>query len=90
MTNVGLTRALVTKRMTVHTMQHRGRIIHLIDTPGFGDMYRSDEDVFLESAYTLIKAYELGIRMSSIVYALSAREIDINLYLARNINILLI
>jgi hypothetical protein len=66
--NLELISASVTKRVTAHTMQHRGRVIHLIDTPGFGDTYRSDEDVFLESAYTLIKAYEFGIRISAIVY----------------------
>lgn len=58
----------VTKRTTVHTMNRSGKTVHLVDTPGFGDTYRSDEDVFLEIAYTLIKAYEFGIRVSGIVY----------------------
>ncbi|KAK4501945.1 hypothetical protein PRZ48_007755 [Zasmidium cellare] len=56
-----------TKRTTVHTMERSGKTVHLVDTPGFGDTYRSDEDVFLEIAYTLIKAYEFGIRVSGIV-----------------------
>ena len=72
----------------MHTIQHRGRVIHLIDTPGFGDTYRSDEDVFLESAYSLIKAHELGIRISAIVYVQPMNNVRLTGSTKHNLNML--
>lgn len=43
------------------------RTIHLIDTPGFDDSVRSDEETLQELAYWLVKAYERSILLSGIV-----------------------
>lgn len=80
--------APVTKRTTVHTLDRSGKTIHLVDTPGFGDTYRSDEDVFLEIAYTLIKAYEFGIRVSGIVYLQPMTDFRVTGTLRRSLGLL--
>ena len=43
-------RELVTQRTTLHSFRHRDRTVHLIDTPGFNDTFRSEDDVFSEIA----------------------------------------
>lgn len=80
--------APVTKRTTVHTLDRSGKTVHLVDTPGFGDTYRSDEDVFLEIAYTLIKAYEFGIRVSGIVYLQSITDFRVTGTIRRSLEML--
>ncbi|ORX97294.1 P-loop containing nucleoside triphosphate hydrolase protein [Clohesyomyces aquaticus] len=57
-----------TSRVSVHTTEHFGRTIHLIDTPGFDDTERSDVDTLHEIAYWLSAAYENGIRISGLIY----------------------
>lgn len=54
------------------------RTIHLIDTPGFDDSVRSDEETLQELAYWLVKAYERSILLSGIV--LLHRITDTRLY----------
>lgn len=56
--------------VTIHTMSlpNMDKRICLIDTPGFDDTNRCDADVLQEIAFWLIKSYELGVRLSGIVY----------------------
>ncbi|KAF1357942.1 hypothetical protein EJ07DRAFT_20705, partial [Lizonia empirigonia] len=67
-----------TSKISVHTMRILDRTIHLIDTPGFDDSVRSDEDTLQELAYWLVKAYERSILLSGIV--LLHRITDTRLY----------
>lgn len=42
--------------------------ICLIDTPGFDDTRRSDADILQEISFWLVRSYEMGIRLSAIIY----------------------
>ena len=42
--------------------------MHLVDTPGFGDTYRPDDEVFSELGYMLTKAHQTGIQLSGVLY----------------------
>ncbi|KAH0559438.1 hypothetical protein GP486_004044 [Trichoglossum hirsutum] len=59
---------LGTSSVTMHTIEHSGRKVHLIDTPGFDDTYRPLADTLHEIAFWLTKAYKLDIKLSGIVY----------------------
>lgn len=54
----------------IHTtsLPNMSKRICLIDTPGFDDTNRSDTDVLQEIAFWLVNSYELGVRLSGIVY----------------------
>jgi hypothetical protein len=54
--------------VTIHSFRHYDRMIHLIDTPGFGSAERSEEEVLEELLYWLLKAYGSGIRVTGVVY----------------------
>ncbi|KAJ8114631.1 hypothetical protein OPT61_g3543 [Boeremia exigua] len=56
--------------VTIHTMSlpNMDKRICLIDTPGFDDTNRSDADILQEIAFWLVKSYQLGVRLSGIVY----------------------
>ncbi|KAK4553241.1 hypothetical protein LTR86_009771 [Recurvomyces mirabilis] len=86
--NVGHGLESFTQRTTLHSFQHRDRTVHLIDTPGFNDTFRSDDDVFSEVAYTLVKAHQLGIRISGIVYLQSMIDVRMQGTAVRSIRIL--
>jgi len=57
-----------TQDVTTYTFTHDGKVIHLIDTPGFDDTYRSDSDVLRDLAYYLTTSYGKGFRLSGIIY----------------------
>ncbi|KAK3671135.1 hypothetical protein LTR78_008936 [Recurvomyces mirabilis] len=86
--NVGHGLESFTQRTTLHSFQHRGRTVHLIDTPGFNDTFRSDDDVFSEVAYTLVKAHQLGIRLGGIVYLQSMTDVRVQGSAVRSLRIL--
>jgi hypothetical protein len=52
----------------IHTTKILGRNVHLLDTPGFNDSHRSDEETLQELAYWLAAAYERDVKLSGIVY----------------------
>lgn len=54
--------------MAVHTTNILGKVVHLIDTPGFDDSGRSDGEALEELAYWLATAYEHDIQLSGIIY----------------------
>ncbi|OCL07322.1 hypothetical protein AOQ84DRAFT_440256 [Glonium stellatum] len=54
--------------VTLHTMIHDQKTVHLVDIPGFGDSKRPDADVLQEIAFWLLRAYRMGIRLSGIIY----------------------
>ncbi|KAF8429577.1 P-loop containing nucleoside triphosphate hydrolase protein [Tirmania nivea] len=55
--------------VTVASFNHKcGKVVHLIDTPGFNDTHRTDGDILHELAYWLLKCYSNNIRLSGVVY----------------------
>jgi hypothetical protein len=56
-----------TGKVSIHTTQIEGQVVRLIDTPGFDDKDRSDEDTFHHLVYWLIAAYEQDLRFTGIV-----------------------
>jgi hypothetical protein len=50
------------------TFEHEGKKFSIIDTPGFNDTYRSDNDVLKELADWLLESYRDGVKISGIVY----------------------
>jgi hypothetical protein len=54
--------------VSLHSIQCNGKTVHLIDTPGFDDTNRPDEDVFQELAYWMVKSYKMNVRIGGIVY----------------------
>lgn len=61
-------RSLGTSRVTIHTMSHEDRTIHLIDTPGFNDTERSDSETLQELAFWLSAAYRRSLHLNGIIY----------------------
>ena len=60
--------SLGTQDVTAYTFRHNGKTVHLIDTPGFDDTYRTDSDVLRDLAYYLTSSYGNGYRLSGIIY----------------------
>lgn len=53
----------------MYSVRHpSGRMIQLIDTPGFNDTQRSDEDILKETVYSLTKFYAQNVLLSGIIY----------------------
>ncbi|KAK3689953.1 hypothetical protein B0T22DRAFT_182719 [Podospora appendiculata] len=52
----------------VHSFEHCGRTVHLIDTPGFDQPGREDHEVLQECVYWLSKSFEAGIKVTGMVY----------------------
>ncbi|RYP22870.1 hypothetical protein DL765_001466 [Monosporascus sp. GIB2] len=57
-----------TQDVRTYTFHHSGKTIHLIDTPGFDDTYRTDSDVLRDLAYYLTSSYGSGYKLSGIIY----------------------
>lgn len=45
-----------------------GRVVLLVDTPGFDDTYRSDAEILSEISKMLIAQHKLGVRLKGVVY----------------------
>lgn len=58
----------VTTGASLHSFQHNGETVHLVDTPGFNDSARSELDVFKEIVFWLTSAHSSGIHLNGIVY----------------------
>ena len=54
--------------MDIASFEYEGRKVHLIDTPGFDDTFRSDAEVLKEIAYWLSSAYGSNVRLSGIIH----------------------
>lgn len=63
-----LTRAPATQQVEFASFQYKGKNVHLIDTPGFDDTFRSDANVLQEIAYWLCSAYGSNVQLSGIIY----------------------
>lgn len=58
----------VTQKVEPFKFQHENTVFSIVDTPGFNDTYRSDNDVLKELAEWLLKSYQDGIKISGIIY----------------------
>lgn len=59
---------IATVEVSIISFQHKGRTIHLIDTPGINDTARTELDVLKEIAFWLSAAHDNGIQLNGIVY----------------------
>jgi hypothetical protein len=78
-----------TMGLTMHTMSVPGldKRICLIDTPGFDDTHRSDADILQEVTFWLVKSYELGIRLSGIIYLHRITDVRLGGSAIRGLNV---
>ncbi|TVY85414.1 hypothetical protein LSUE1_G000043 [Lachnellula suecica] len=57
-----------TKVPAIYTIKCFGKVVHLIDTPGFDDSNRPDFEVLTELTTWLNIAYNLEVRLSGVIY----------------------
>jgi hypothetical protein len=57
-----------TSAVSMYIMEHAGLTVHLIDTPGLNDTYRSESDVLKEVSFWLSKAYASDCFLNGIIY----------------------
>ncbi|CZR64341.1 uncharacterized protein PAC_14239 [Phialocephala subalpina] len=58
----------VTQDVQSFTFEHAGKKYSIVDTPGFNDTYRSDNDVLKELADWLLGSFRDGKKISGIIY----------------------
>jgi hypothetical protein len=66
-----LTTASGTAKITSHFIEHNGVAHELIDTPGFDDSYRSDEEILEELIGYLAHDYKIASSRVYCIYTLS-------------------
>jgi hypothetical protein len=49
-------------------MKYNQKTVHLIDTPGFDDTYKTDSDVLRDLAFWLTASYGNGFKLTGIIY----------------------
>jgi hypothetical protein len=49
-------------------MELKGRLVHLVDTPGFDDTWRSDFEILSEIAFILAQIYRQGMKLAGVLY----------------------
>jgi hypothetical protein len=57
-----------TQNVQPFRFEHEGKSFSIIDTPGFNDTYRTDNDVLKELADWLLESYRDGVKISGIIY----------------------
>jgi len=63
-----------TSSISMYSFNYLSHRVHLIDTPGFDDSYRSESEILQEVAYWLTKAYQNGFLLNGIVYLYSIAQ----------------
>jgi hypothetical protein len=73
----------------MHTMSvpGLGKRVCLIDTSGFDDTNRGDADILQELAFWLVKSYEVGVRLSGIIYLHRITDVRLGSSAVRGLNI---
>ncbi|KAH6869156.1 hypothetical protein B0T10DRAFT_467437 [Thelonectria olida] len=57
-----------TNGVEFHSMDLKGKLVHLVDTPGFDDTWRSDFEVLSEITFILAQIYRQGMKLAGILY----------------------
>ncbi|KAN0072588.1 P-loop containing nucleoside triphosphate hydrolase protein [Elaphomyces granulatus] len=57
-----------TQTVTEYRCRYGGKMYVLLDTPGFGDTYRSNDDIVDEVLQWLASSYRAGTRLSGVIY----------------------
>lgn len=57
-----------TRGVGIYSLELHGRVVQLIDTPGFNDTWHSDLDVLKEIVFLLCQAYRHRIELAGIIY----------------------
>lgn len=65
---VGTNRGLGTESIAEEVFEHNGATTHLIDTPGFDDITRTDADVLTEVASFLAATYQNHVGITGLLY----------------------
>ena len=63
-----MTRLPVTQKISICSFKNNNTTVHLVDTPGFDDTYRSDSDVLHEMAAFFSMLYQRKIQLTGIIY----------------------
>ncbi|PMD60046.1 P-loop containing nucleoside triphosphate hydrolase protein [Hyaloscypha bicolor E] len=58
----------MTQEVQSYKFEHDGKVYSIVDTPGFNDTYRSDNEVLKELADWLLKSYQDGVKINGIIY----------------------
>ncbi|KAH6988472.1 P-loop containing nucleoside triphosphate hydrolase protein [Ilyonectria destructans] len=56
-----------TKGVGIYSIELEGKIVYLVDTPGFNDTWRSDADILKEIAFIMSRLYRQGMRLAGIL-----------------------
>lgn len=56
-----------TKGVDIYSIELEGKIVYLVDTPGFNDTWRSDADILKEIAFIMSRLYRQGIKLAGIL-----------------------
>lgn len=59
---------LGTSEIEIFDFQYQDNTVHIIDTPGFDDTYRTDSDVLKDIVFWLNAAYRSRVKLSGIIY----------------------
>jgi hypothetical protein len=63
-----VTRLPDTQKISIYSFKNNNTTVHLVDTPGFDDTYRSDSDVLRETVAFFFMLYQRKIQLTGIVY----------------------
>jgi hypothetical protein len=58
----------VTQEVQSYKFEHDGKAYSIVDTLGFNDTYRSENEVLKKLADWLLKSYEDGAKVNGIIY----------------------
>ncbi|KAH7161705.1 P-loop containing nucleoside triphosphate hydrolase protein [Dactylonectria macrodidyma] len=57
-----------TMGVNIYSTERNGRRIHLVDTPGFNDTWRSDADILKELCFIMSQVYRTSMKFGGIIY----------------------
>ncbi|KAJ5971290.1 uncharacterized protein N7479_001208 [Penicillium vulpinum] len=77
-----------TRGVEFYSMEVEGRLVYLVDTPGFNDTFRSDHEVLLEVAFVLSQIYREGMKLAGILYLHRISDNRVTGSALKNLNLL--
>jgi hypothetical protein len=76
---------LGTSEIMAYKMTHDDMTVHLIDTPGFNDTYKTEMEVLQEIAHWLADTYEQSTKLNGIIYLHSINNVKMEGSALRNL-----